>query len=106
MEERHTEWPEWAVRQTEPGGIAIAWVHAPDAVTATRIADEVAGRRGGWRTPGPDRETYLRSEHQARAQGHEYTALVLDEDTSRRTRSGRIALASLQQELDLAASGD
>ena len=106
MEEQRTDdWPEWAVKQREPGGIGIAWVHAPDATTAARIADEVGGRRGGWRTPGPDRETYLQADHQACAYGHEYTALVLDEARCRRTRSGRAALASPQQELDLAAPG-
>ena len=94
-----TAWPEWVVRQGEPGGIAIAWVHAPDATTAARIADEVTGRREGWRTPGTDREVYLRIEHQARAYGHEYTAIVLDQDASQRTRAGRQALASPQIDL-------
>ena len=95
------DWPEWAVRQREPGGIAIAWVLAPDATTAARIADEVAGRRGGWRTPGLDREVYLRSEHQQKAYGHEYTAIILDQEACRRTRAGRMALASPQIDLDV-----
>ena len=90
------DWPEWAGRQREPAGIAIAWVHAPDPTTAARIADEVAGRRGGWRAAGPDREVYLRSHHQDRTHGHEYTAIVLDLQACRRTEAGRRALASLQ----------
>ena len=89
-----TSWSEWAVRQRQPGGTAIAWVWAPDA----RTADEVAGRGGGWHTPGEDRTVNPCAEHQQLADGTEFSAIVPDEARCRATRAGR--LAASQANLD------
>ena len=72
------DWPEWAVRQSTPAGLAIVWVRAPNAHTAAQLAHQRAGPLGGWPTEGcDDIEVFPRSEYAARANPGDYTRLVI-----------------------------
>ena len=74
-----SSWPAWCVRQAGPGGyLACVWVHAPDAATAVRIADERVGPMGDWRTGEAARtEAFPRSEYAERATPRDFTCAVL-----------------------------
>jgi len=72
--------PEWCVHQPAPGNTrACVWgIHAPDAETAIRTADELVGPLGGWRT-GADAGTgaYLRSEQALHEGPRDFTRAVI-----------------------------